>query len=78
MMRESHSTYAHLNLGDNNRYGSSGIFQMEQSTFAAHQFAAHVPLSVKVWQATPYQQELVFVEILRVDGAGPWSRYDGC
>jgi hypothetical protein len=78
MMRESHSTYQHLNLGDNNRYGSSGIFQMEQATFAAHQLAAGVPLSVHVWEASPFQQELVFVEILRVDGTGPWSRYDGC
>ena len=78
MMRESHSTYLHLNLGDNNRYGSSGIFQMEQATFAAHQSAAGVPLSVHVWEASPFQQELVFVEILRVDGTGPWARYDGC
>ena len=78
MMRESRSTYQHLNLGDNNRNGSSGIFQMEQATFAAHQSAAGVPLSVHVWEATPFQQELVFVEILRVDGTGPWARYDGC
>lgn len=78
MKRESNSTYKKLNLGDNNRFGSSGIFQMEQATFAAHQQAAGVPLRIHVWQASPYQQELVFVEILRVDGTGPWTRYDGC
>lgn len=78
MWRESRSTYQHLNLGDNNRYGSSGIFQMEQATFAAHQVAAGVPLRIHVWQASPYQQELVFVEILRVDGISPWSTYDHC
>ena len=77
MLHESHSTFAHLNLSDNNRYGSSGIFQIEQSTWQAHQRAAGVPLSVHVWQATPLQQEKVAYAIWRADGWGPWSA-DGC
>ena len=74
---ESTSTFAHPNLGDNNRYGSSGIFQIEQGTWAAHQAAAHVPYSIHVWQASPYQQSLVAVAIWRADGFWPWH-YDGC
>lgn len=74
---ESRSTWSHFNLGDNSRTGSSGIFQIEQPTWAAHQLAAGVPLSVHVWQATPYQQELVAVAIYRADGFHPWW-YDGC
>lgn len=74
---ESTSTFAHPNLGDNDRFGSSGIFQIEEGTWAAHQAAAHVPYSVHVWQATPYQQAKVAVAIWRADGWGPWSR-DGC
>lgn len=77
MYRESRSTFNHLNLGDNNRYGSSGIFQIEQATWAAHQSAAHVPFRVHVYQASPYQQELVAIQIWKADGFGPWSS-DGC
>jgi hypothetical protein len=68
---ESRSTWGHLNLGDNNRYGSSGIFQIEPATWNAHKRAAGV--RVQVWQATPYQQELVAVAIWRADGFAPWS-----
>ena len=78
MWRESRSTFQHLNLRDNNRYGSSGIFQIVQGTWAAHQLAAGVPLKVHVWQATAYQQELVAIDIWRADGFGPWSASDGC
>lgn len=75
---ESTSTFTHPNLGDDNADGgSSGIFQIEQGTWAAHQLAAHVPLSIHVWQATPYQQSLVAVAIYRADGWHPWW-YDGC
>lgn len=76
--RESRSTFAHPNLHDDSRYGSSGIFQIEQATWAAHQLAAGVPLSVHVWQATPYQQALVAVAIYRANGFGPWTLNDGC
>ncbi len=70
---ESRSTFVHPNLGDNNRWGSSGIFQIEEITWRAHQLAAHVPLSVQVWQATPLQQARVAVAIWRADGFQPWS-----
>jgi hypothetical protein len=84
MNAESHSTWTWLNLGDDNRNGSSGIFQIEQSTFLAYQSAAGVPLRTKagkqihVWQASAYQQELVAIAIYKADGFGPWTRYDGC
>jgi hypothetical protein len=72
---ESRSTFEHPNLGDNNAYGSSGIFQIEQGTWAP--WAALVGLHMKVWQATPYQQALGAVSIYRHDGFSPW-RFDGC
>jgi hypothetical protein len=81
---ESRSTWTHLNLGDNNRYGSSGIFQIEQPTFAAHQRAGGVPLrttaghTIHVWQASPYQQELVAIAIWKADGFSQWDPFDGC
>ena|ERR1039458_5125610 len=78
MRVESRSTFLHPNLGDNNRYGSSGIFQMEDTTFRAYERAAHVPFSVHVWQASPFQQASVASAIYRADGFGPWTRYDGC
>lgn len=78
MKAESRSTFQHLNVGDNNRYGSSGIFQIEQSTWAAHQSAAGVPARIHVWQASPYQQELVAIAIWKANGFGQWDRYDGC
>lgn len=75
MWHESRSTFNHMNLGDNNRYGSSGIFQIEQTTWA--RWAAPLGIKVPVWRATPYEQELVAVNIWRHDGFGPWSN-DGC
>jgi|ERR1035437_6802478 hypothetical protein len=75
--RESRSTFVHLNLGDNNRYGASGIFQIEQITWQAHQKAAGVPYKVHVWQASPLQQEQVAIAIWRADSFNPW-RGDGC
>jgi hypothetical protein len=84
MWAESRSTFSNLNLGDNNRNGSSGIFQMEQPTFAAHQQAAGVPIrttaghTIHVWQASPYQQELVAIAIEKVDGFSQWDPFDGC
>jgi hypothetical protein len=70
---ESRSTFTHPNLRDNNGYGSSGIFQIEQGTWAAHQLAAGVPLRVHVWQASESQQASVAAAIDRADGFGPWS-----
>lgn len=75
MWRESRSTFAHLNLRDNNRWGSSGIFQIVEGTWA--RWAPLVGVTVPVWRATPYQQERVAVEIWRHDGFSPWAS-DGC
>jgi hypothetical protein len=72
LWHESRSTFQHLNLGDNNRYGSSGIFQIEQQLWAARS-----GFRVPVWKATPYQQELGAIRIWRVDGFHPWYS-DGC
>ena len=81
---ESGSSFARLNLHDNNAHGSSGIFQIEQATFAAYQVAAGVPRrtnrghTIHVWQASPYQQELVAIAIWRADGFSQWDPFDGC
>jgi len=72
---ESRSTFTRPNLGDNSRYGSSGIFQIEEATWAF--WGPLVGVRGPVWQATPYQQALVAVEIYRHDGFGPWMS-DGC
>jgi len=74
---ESRSTFLHPNLGDNNPYGSSGIFQIEQVTWAAHQLAAGVPKRIHVWQATALEQAKVAVAIFKADGFSPWYS-DGC
>lgn len=74
---ESRSTFEHPNLGDNNPYGSSGIFQIEQITWAAHQAVAGVARSIHVWQATAYEQARVAAAIWRADGLAPWAS-DGC
>ena len=73
IQHESRSTWSHPNLSDNNRYGSSGIFQIEQSTWAAH-----VPVNFpKVWRASPFQQAVGAFAIWRADGFEPWMS-DGC
>ena len=72
---ESRSTFAHLNLSDNNRYGQSGIFQIAPITW--NRWAPTVGIRVPVWRATPLQQELVAVKIWRVDSFFPWHG-DGC
>jgi hypothetical protein len=77
LWHESRSTQAALNLTDNNPYGSSGIFQIEQGTWAAHQLAAHVPLRTHVWQASIAQQFAVARAIFLADGFSPWWS-DGC
>ena len=69
---ESRSTWAHPNLGDNNRYGSSGIFQFENSTWLARS-----GFRFPVWQATPRQQAIGALRLERADGFGPWKS-DGC
>lgn len=68
MWHESRSTFQHLNLGDNSRYGSSGIFQIEPVLWNARS-GFHMP----IWKATPYQQELGAIQIWRVDTFAPWS-----
>lgn len=75
MWAESRSTFARLNLTDNNRYGQSGIFQIAPITW--NRWAPTVGIHVPVWRATPYQQEVVAVKIWRVDGFTPWHG-DGC
>ena len=65
---ESRSTLAKPNLKDNNPYGSSGIFQIEQITWSAHQLAAGVSKTVHVWQATALEQAKVAVSIFKADG----------
>ncbi len=68
---ESRSTWRHPNLGDNNRYGASGLFQFEDATWLARSgFRFHV------WQATPTQQALGALRLYQADGFSPWT--DGC
>ena len=74
LWRESRSTFARLNLADVSRWGSSGLWQMEPILF--NRWAPLVGVHVPVWKATPYQQELVFVEVVKYDGFSPWN--DGC
>ena len=78
LYRESTSTFAHPNLGDNNPYGSSGVFQIEQSTFAAHQASVGIPYSIKVWGAGLYLQARVAAAIWLANGFSQWTLYDGC
>jgi hypothetical protein len=76
MWHESRSTFLHPNLGDNNPYGSSGIFQMMPILWNA--WAPKVGIRVPVWRATPYQQALVAAEVWKVDRFSPWTNFDGC
>ena len=70
---ESRSTFAHLNLGDNSKTGSSGPWQIEDATWLARSgFHFHV------WQATPYQEELGAIRLWRADGFHPWSADSSC
>ena len=71
ILHESTSTWRHPNLGDNNRYGSSGVFQIEDSTWLA--WAPKGGLHMHVWQATFRQQMRGAIEIYRHDGWQPWS-----
>jgi hypothetical protein len=68
---ESRSTFAHLNLKDVSRWGSSGPWQMEPILF--NRWAPLVGVRVPVYEATPYQQELVAISVWRHDGFSPWS-----
>ena len=78
--RESVSTLAHPNLGDDNGNvpGDSGIFQIDNSPRGIWDTYVLPKLHVKVWKASAYQQAEGFVIIWHVDGFGPWHRYDGC
>ena len=75
MWAESRSTLSKLNLGDNNRYGQSGIFQIAPITW--NRWAPTVGIHIPVWRATPLQQEKVAVRIWQVDTFWPWHG-DGC
>lgn len=72
--RESRSTWAHPNLKDVSRWGSSGIFQMEPVLW--NRWAPVIGISVPIWRASVLQQERVAVEVYRHDGFAPWR--DGC
>ena len=75
MWAESRSTFQKLNLGDDNRYGQSGIFQIAPITW--NRWAPTVGIRTPVWQASPFQQETVAIRIWRADGFSPWHG-DGC
>lgn len=68
LWKESRSTFNHLNLGDNSKVGSSGIFQIEESLWLARS-----GFKIPVWQATPFQQEVGAINIYKADGFHPWS-----
>lgn len=77
--RESTSTEAHPNLGDNNGDpGQSGIFQMSNQPGGVWDLYAYPKIHVQLWKATAYQQAEGFVDVWRVDGFFPWHAYDGC
>jgi hypothetical protein len=67
---ESRSTFLRPNLGDNSRYGSSGIFQIEPILW--NRWAPLGGVHVQVWQATPYEQAQVAATIYKYDGFSPW------
>ncbi len=70
---QSRSTFAHPNTGDNSRYGSSGVFQMEPVLW--NRWARRAGVHTVIWKATLYQQALVAAEVYKHDGFEPWA---GC
>jgi hypothetical protein len=79
--RESTSTLAHPNLGDDNGNvpGQSGIFQISNSPTGIWDVYVLPRLHVLVWRASAFQQAEGFMIIYRVDGGfASWHRYDGC
>jgi hypothetical protein len=70
---QSRSTFTHPNLGDNSKYGSSGVFQMEPILWNA--WAPLAGVHVVIWRATLYQQALVAATVYKHDGFTPWK---GC
>lgn len=79
MLKESHSTLVHPNLGDDNgNPGQSGIFQMNNQPGGVWDIYVLPVLHVLIWKATAYQQAEGFVLVERVDGFFPWHKYDGC
>ena len=78
--RDSRSTEAHPNLGDNNATvpGQSGIFQMNNAPGGVWDVYVWPKLHVRIWNATAYQQAEGFVDVWRVDGFAPWHAFDGC
>ena len=79
MNRESNSTLAHPNLGDDNgNPGQSGIFQMNNQPGGIWDVYVLPKLHVLIWKATAFQQAQGFMIVWRVDRFGPWHPYDGC
>ena len=79
MHEESHSTFTHPNLGDDNANpGQSGIFQMSNTVGGVWDHYVLPVLHVLIWKASAYQQAEGFVIVVRVDGFEPWHQYDGC
>ena len=77
--RESTSTLAHPNLGDDNgNPGQSGIFQMSNQPGGVWDHYVLPKLHVLIWRASAYQQAEGFMLVWRVDGFEPWHQYDGC
>lgn len=71
---ESTSTWAHPNLGDNNADGgSSGVFQIEESTWLARS-----GFTMPVWVATLREQAIGALRLEQVDGFSPWSTHWAC
>lgn len=70
---ESRSTFRHPNTGDNSRYGSSGVFQIEPILW--NRWAPIAGVHVQVWQASLYQQAQVAATIYKYDGFSQWTEY---
>lgn len=70
---QSRSTFAHPNRGDNSRYGSSGVYQMEPIIW--NRWAPVAGVHALIWKATLYQQSLVAATVYKHDGFHPWA---GC
>ena len=80
LWRESRSTLAHPNLGDNNGTvpGQSGLFQMNNAPGGVWDVYVWPKLHVVIWRASAYQQAQGFVIVWRHDGFAPWHPFDGC
>jgi hypothetical protein len=78
--RESTSTIAHPNLGDDNGDGvsQSGIFQMSNQPTGIWDKYVLPHLHVVIWKATAYQQAWGAALMWRIERFLPWTQWDGC